>query len=303
MNSLSDFGKKDDPSISKQTVDESGYNARYSNDAVDFSSEILTKEEYVEAYERRYVRPYYKGGWTFNGHATRIMLGLLAQHVAKISKTVDQVTILDAGSGLGHLSVYLACKGYYVHGVEIAKPSVEKARRLAERLGVEDRVTFYACSLEQIDLPNRSIDVIVGRNTLHHFIKYKNVIQEFQRIVRDDSIGLFVDPFGENVFKNLFQNKKRMKQLGDELLTKKSVEAFFHQLTVQFLPMQWFGLFDKLLKRNVIFGKWLKLRRKLSALFYRLDQMIPANNRLALWFAGIVVTKVDFSLPYTPNAR
>ena len=291
-------------SVGKQMADETGYKAHY-HDAVDTFSRFLTQEEYIQAYELRRATPFHKGGGAggFAGDALRILLDRLAKHVAAQGKTVDQVTILDAGSGLGHLSVYLACKGYCVHGVEIAKPGAEAARRLAERLGVGDRATFHVCSLEQTDLPDRSIDVIVGRNTLHHFIKYKNVPREFRRIVRDDSIGLFTDPFGENVFKNLFHDKERMRRLGDELLTKRSVEAFFHPSTVHFLPMHWFGLFNKLLRRHVIGARWLKLRRKLAGLFYGLDQMIPVNNRLALWFAGTVITEVDFSYPRQSQNR
>jgi 2-polyprenyl-3-methyl-5-hydroxy-6-metoxy-1,4-benzoquinol methylase len=280
-------------SDANQTADETGYKAHY-RDAVDPFSAFHTQEEYLKAFETRWATPFHNGGWTYEGDALQVLLDRLAKHVAKRGKTVAEATILDAGSGLGHLSVYLACKGYDVHGVEIAAPGVEASRRLAGRLGIGDRAKFHACSLEQTNLLDQSVDVIIGRNTLHHFIKYENVPREFRRVIRDGGIGLFTDPFGENVFKNVLHNKERMQRLGDELLTKKRVETFFHPSTVYFIPMNWFGLFNKLIKRYIIGRRWNRSRRKLASLFYRLDQMIPRNSRLALWFAGTVVTEVDF---------
>ena len=59
----------------------------------------------------------------------------------------SDVIILDAGSGQGELSVYLACLGFNVIGVDISVVAKACGEYLASNVGVENNCTFLAESL------------------------------------------------------------------------------------------------------------------------------------------------------------
>ena len=90
--------------------DETGYNTHYNG--ADLPLDCDSPESYRAEFERRFLTPFSQGGWTFSGHASKAAFGALANS--------PKLKILDAGSGQGALSVYLACLGHEVTGVEIA---------------------------------------------------------------------------------------------------------------------------------------------------------------------------------------
>ena len=259
--------------------DETGYNNHYKGARVVIAD---NPQDYIEEYEKRFLQRFADGGWVFSGAQLKSAMERLEAHGAR--------TVLDAGSGKGELSVYLACKGFEVTGIEISEEGVKVASDLAERVGV--KCDFRAASLSETGLPDNSIDAIIGRNTLHHFIKYDAVPAEFRRITTENALAVFVDPFGENVFKNVFQNKKKMAILGDVLLTKEGIQEFFDQEKVEIEPSNWFTLLDKLLIRKVGW-KHKEAIRKVARITQKLDDAIP-RNRATLWLAGSSVTQVSF---------
>ncbi len=241
-------------------------------------------QEFIEQYERRHLHPFYKSKTRFDGAESRSCLDRLAAYGAK--------QVVDAGSGGGELSIYLACKGYEVTGVEISEQGTENARALADKIGVE--CNFVAASLEDTGLADGSIDAIVGFNTLHHFIKYPMVPTEFRRILKPNSPGLFVDPYSENLLKRPFHDKEQMERLGDTLLNKDVIAEFFDKEQVILEPSNWFTSLDKLLVRTLPKRRKSKVVHRLADVWHKLDSHIPAN-RATLWLSGSVVTEVLFN--------
>jgi SAM-dependent methyltransferase len=94
---------------------------------------------------------------------------LSAEHPFWAMGDVAGKNILDIGCGDGTRSILLGLRGARVTGVDLSPRAVEAANHRARLHGVEDRVQFICCPLEEFT-PQQNFDVIVGWNILHHLI-------------------------------------------------------------------------------------------------------------------------------------
>jgi SAM-dependent methyltransferase len=245
-------------------------------------------EDYIRFFEKAELSPFYISGRTkgyVRGLATRSMLEDLRD------RAPETVTVVDAGCGTGRLSIYLACKGFNVVAVDISEVAVELTAAFAERLGVADRVRGAATSLADIPVADASVDCIIGHASLHHFIKYSGIPEEFRRVLRPGGACYFADSFGENKLYHLFHNKKLMSELGDVSLTRHMVRDYFAGFSTDMTPTDWFVMFDKLLT-SYLPERLHGLVRSISRVAFALDRRIPAKSSIALKLSGSVFTKV-----------
>ena len=69
----------------------------------------------------------------------------------KLLENLDGIrTVFDGGAGSGRFSILLAKQGCYVTHFDISQPMIDKARELAEKEGVNDRITFVKGALEDL---------------------------------------------------------------------------------------------------------------------------------------------------------
>jgi ubiquinone/menaquinone biosynthesis C-methylase UbiE len=251
-------------------------------------------EAYCAAYERTHLSPYWTGGRT-KGFVAGMAARALLTSAERVGLPPERLLVLDAACGQGELSVYLACRGFHVVGVDISREGCEAAARLARQLGVGTseggRCRFIAASLENLPLPGGSVDFVIGHAALHHFIKYAGVSAEFARVLKGEAMGFFADSFGENPLFRVFHDRARMTRLGDVPLTAAMIRAFFSQFAVDLVPADWFTMLDKLYER-ISGRRFRKLRRRLSRLHFGLDRLVPTQSRLALACSGSVMTVI-----------
>ncbi len=107
------------------------------------------------------------------------------------------------------------------------------------------------------------------------------------------TLGLFVDGFNENIFKRVFHNKELMARLGDVLLNKNNISEFFDAEDLALIPFSWFTALDRLYIRALGWKHKIGVRR-LSKWHEKIDNLIPKQNRFALWLSDHVLTKVVF---------
>jgi len=270
--------------MGKAKTDKKGYDDHYKG----LESALLICESpsvYINLF-RQGLLPFYKGGNT-KGYVRGLAVQELLRAVKNSNKTNQQVKILDAGSGQGELSVYLACLGFNVIGIDISEEARVVSIKLAEKVGVTNNCMFLAESLESIPLNDNSIDYVIGHASLHHFIKYENIPDELDRVLKLEGEMFFADSFGENKIYHLFHDNEQMYSLGDVILTKELIDNYFINWNVSLVPTDWFVMFDKL------FLKLLpkKFVQKSSFLWWHLDRLIP-RSRLSLFLSGAIMTHV-----------
>ena len=82
----------------------------------------------------------------------------------KLLENLDGVqTVFDGGAGSGRFSILLAKQGCRVTHFDISRPMIDKARELAEKEGVSDRITFVKGALEDLGAyGDRAFDLVLS---------------------------------------------------------------------------------------------------------------------------------------------
>ena len=72
-------------------------------------------------------------------------------------------TVFDGGAGCGRFSILLAKQGLRVTHFDISRPMIDKARELAEKERVLDRITFVQGALEDLSAyADKSFDLVIS---------------------------------------------------------------------------------------------------------------------------------------------
>ena len=72
-------------------------------------------------------------------------------------------TAFDGGAGCGRFSILLAKQGIHVTHFDISQPMIDKAREIAEKEGVLDKLTFVKGALEDLSkYKDRSFDLVMS---------------------------------------------------------------------------------------------------------------------------------------------
>ena len=209
--------------VKVKKTDRTGYDDLYKENLSDLS-EITDCDRYIHTYMQTRIGPYFRSGNT-KGYVRGEALNRLIADADQLGIPREEINVLDAGSGQGELSVYLACLGFNVIGVDISSEARACGEYLAAKVGVRCRCNFHAESLEHISIGDSSVHFVIGHASLHHFIKYEGVPDELRRVLKEGGKGFFSDAFGENKIYHLFHDKEQMSRLGDVTLTKKLIES------------------------------------------------------------------------------
>jgi SAM-dependent methyltransferase len=96
-------------------------------------------------------------------------------------------TVFDGGAGCGRFSILLAKHGCEVTHFDISQPMIDKARELAEKEGVLDRITFVKGALEHLEaFRDSSFDMVISFDApvSYTYPNQEKVIAELVRICR-----------------------------------------------------------------------------------------------------------------------
>lgn len=106
----------------------------------------------------------------------------------KLLENIDDIeTVFDGGAGCGRFSILLAKHGCRVTHFDISQSMIDKAKELAERAGVIDRITFVKGALEDLsDYTDNFFDLVISFDApvSYTFPNHKSVIGELVRIAK-----------------------------------------------------------------------------------------------------------------------
>lgn len=96
--------------------------------------------------------------------------------------------VLDAGGGTGFYSLPFAAKGHEVVILDKSRSMLKIAEDKAKRLGAGGRVRTVLGTMENIEEPDESFDVILCHLALCHLNNPLNALKEFSRVLRKQGI-------------------------------------------------------------------------------------------------------------------
>lgn len=96
-------------------------------------------------------------------------------------------TAFDGGAGCGRFSILLAKQGINVTHFDISKPMIEKAKEIAKKEGVSDKITFVEGALEDLSAyADNSFDLVMSFDSpiSYTYPNQEKVIGELVRIAK-----------------------------------------------------------------------------------------------------------------------
>ncbi len=110
-------------------------------------------------------------------------------HIEKelLSNLDGIATVFDGGAGCGRFSILLAKHGLRVTHFDISRPMIDKAKDLAEKEGVLDRITFVQGALEDLSAyADKSFDLVMSFDSpiSYTYPHQEKTISELVRLAR-----------------------------------------------------------------------------------------------------------------------
>ena len=96
-------------------------------------------------------------------------------------------TVFDGGAGCGRFSILLAKQGLRVTHFDISRPMIDKAKELAGKEGVLDRITFVQGALEDLSAyADKSFDLVMSFDSpiSYTYPNQEKTISELVRLAR-----------------------------------------------------------------------------------------------------------------------
>ena len=141
---------------------------------------------------RRYSAP----NVTFYDALTAPLLGGFFTRTAReLAELAPQERVLEVGSGPGRLATRLAelAPDVRVTGVDISPEMVERAKSLAARGGVADRVEFRVGDVASLPFADASFDIVVSTFSAHHWPRPATGLAEIYRVLRPGGVARIYD--------------------------------------------------------------------------------------------------------------
>ncbi len=137
-------------------------------------------------------------------------LGLSCGNPTALTTLKKGETVLDLGSGAG-FDVFLAAAkvgptGKAI-GVDMTTPMLEKARANAEKNGIKN-VEFRLGEIENLPLPDNSVDVVISNCVINLSTDKKRVFQEIYRVLK---------PGGRIAISDVALRKELPKEIRDNI--------------------------------------------------------------------------------------
>jgi 2-polyprenyl-3-methyl-5-hydroxy-6-metoxy-1,4-benzoquinol methylase len=99
-------------------------------------------------------------------------------------------TVADLGCGTGEKNIILARWGAACHGIDFNPDSIGRAKAIANRFGLTDRLWFGVQDVHKPRLPKTAYDFVICNGVLPHVENPEGVIGEMARLVAPDGFAV-----------------------------------------------------------------------------------------------------------------
>ena len=124
-------------------------------------------------------------------------------------KASDPLHLLDFGCGPGENAIRFARAGFRVTGFDICEKNIDYCQKLFQKNGWSDKGKFLVTVAEQLPFPDKSFDLIVGIDILHH-VDIPLAIREIKRVLKPGGLAVFREPIEVPLFEKI-RNTKLIK--------------------------------------------------------------------------------------------
>ena len=150
------------------------------------------------------------GAVIYNATVAMVLRKPEAKIAKEIMKKMRSGTILDLGSGPGHLSIDIARRspGLQVCGIDLSRQMVKIAKRHAKGVG---NVGFVFGNAAKLPFKDNSIDLVISTGALHHWKMPRLIFDECYRVLKTGQEAWIYDGCPE-----VFHNQADRKRLNAE---------------------------------------------------------------------------------------
>jgi SAM-dependent methyltransferase len=197
--------------------------------------------------------------------------------------------VLEFGCGGSSYAVKLSQWSGRVTAIDISDEAVEETRRRVEDAGFAAQTRLIRMNAEELDFPEGSFDLVVGRAILHHLDLEKSYAA-IARVLKPGGAAIFLEPLAHNPLINLYRRMTPNLRTEDEHpLTMRDLAAarkHFGEVRLRYFTLLSIGALAAA-KAPRLFGAMVKGLDKADAALFR---VAPLAGRWA-WTAGMVMVK------------
>ena len=154
-------------------------------------------------------------------------IGYKRPFIELIKKYNTTGKILEAGSGTGTLSTYLATEGFDVTGMDIDDGMLEIAKKIGEEYNKEKKAKFIKGSIFDLDYKENEFSICFSNGVLEHFSNEK-IIETLEKQLKISETVIFGIPtryftkeeamYGDERYLPLAKWRKLIKASGGEIV-------------------------------------------------------------------------------------
>lgn len=134
---------------------------------------------------------------------------------AEVEYRAPGANVLEFGCGDSSYAVKLNQWGAQVTAIDISDEAIEETRRRLADAGFLNQTDLIRMNAEELDFPDASFDLVIGRAILHH-LDLKRAYGAIARVLRPGGAAIFLEPLAHNPLINLYRRMTPHLRTEDE---------------------------------------------------------------------------------------
>jgi len=144
---------------------------------------------------------------------------------AQVQPRAKGAKVLEYGCGDSSYALKLNRWGAEVTAIDISDEAIEETRKLMAEHGFLNRTTLLRMNAEELEFPDESFDLVIGRAILHH-LELDKAYAAIARVLRPGGTAVFLEPLAHNPLINLYRRMTPHLRTEDEHpLTMRDLQA------------------------------------------------------------------------------